>query len=73
MAQGDVFDGTTTIGDLRAELVAKGYTAYAPVGAIDLQAYMHPLRSRGVVLMGADSDPCLVYQKRMVDNATRRF
>jgi hypothetical protein len=72
MNLGDVYDGTTTIGSLRSQLLAKGFVAYTPVGVGDIKAYMHPLRARAIVLMGADAAPCLVYQKRAVDNALRR-
>ncbi|WP_416674695.1 hypothetical protein [Egbenema bharatensis] len=72
MALGDIYDGTTTIGMLRAQLLAKGYIAYSPPALGDYKAYMHPLRTRAIVLIGPDSAPCLVYQKRAVENATRR-
>jgi hypothetical protein len=73
MALGDIYDGTTTIGDLRTQLTLRGYIAYTPEGIGDIKAYMHPLRARAIVIMGPDASPCLVYQQRAVENALRRI
>lgn len=72
MSLGEAFDGVTTVGDLRNQLIAKGYAVYAAPSNADVRAYMHPLKLKPVLLVGADVNPCLLYQKRMVDNAIRR-
>ena len=69
---GENYDTTTTVQTLRNRLTAKGYVYHAPVGIGDLGVYMHPLRSRGIMLMGTGTDLAKVYQVRAVDNALRR-
>lgn len=71
-ALGEAYDTTTTVQTLRNRLTSKGYIYYAPGGVGDLGLYMHPLRSRGIVLMGTGTDLAKTYQVRMVDNAIRR-
>lgn len=71
-ALGENYDTQTTVGFLRASLTSNGYIYYAPSGIGDLGVYMHPLRTRGLVLTGNDTDLAKVYQFRAVDNALRR-
>jgi hypothetical protein len=69
---GENYNDTLTVQDLRSQLTAKGYIYYAPSGVDDLGVWMHPLRARGVVVMGANSDLARVYQVQAVNNAIRR-
>lgn len=71
-ALGEAYNTVLTLGDLRNQLIAKGFAEYKPVGYGNIGAWMHPLKARAIVLLGNDSDLALVYQKRIVDSAIRR-
>lgn len=71
-AAGEAYDTNTTLGQLRTSLITKGFISYTAPGYGNFTVFMHPLRLRGITLLGNDSDLALVYQKRLVDNALRR-
>ena len=66
-----------TVGELKAQLVAKGYVATNATPeqqaiAGNITVYTHPLITNPVVVIGTDADAAREYQVQLIDEAVKR-